>query len=196
MGILALLSAAPALAQFPGLPSSAVPSSVVPGRDVIEGQTEAPARRETRRVRVEGDIERSPCALADPAYADIRITPTRFTFNNLGPVDAAELTPLTQRYLNSEQQIGIICEVRDAAATLLRDKGYIAAVQVPAQRIENGEVRLEVLYARVSDVAGAGRCRAQHPCVRALSEAADAGGRVQPLRGRALAVAGARRAGP
>ncbi len=152
MGMLALLSAAPALAQFPGLPSSAVPSSVVPGRDVIEGQTEAPARRETRRVRVEGDIERSPCALADPAYADIRITPTRFTFNNLGPVDAAELTPLTQRYLNSEQQIGIICEVRDAAATLLRDKGYIAAVQVPAQRIENGEVRLEVLYARVSDV--------------------------------------------
>ncbi|WP_439534724.1 ShlB/FhaC/HecB family hemolysin secretion/activation protein [Polymorphobacter sp.] len=141
-----LLGAAPALAQAPPLPSGAIP-----GRDVIEGQTTAP-RREQRRVRVEGDIERSPCALSDPAYAAIRITPSRIVFNNLGPVDPAELEPLYARYLNSEQPVSVICEIRDAAATLLRARGYIAAVQVPAQRIENGEVRLEVLYAKVTAV--------------------------------------------
>jgi hemolysin activation/secretion protein len=140
----ALLGGSPLLAQ-------GLPSGVVPGRDVLEGQTRAPPR-ETRRVRVEGEIERSPCALADPAYGDIRITPTSFVFNNLGPVDAAELTPLYARYLGTEQQIGVICEVRDAVATWLRARGYIAAVQVPAQRIEGGEVRLEVLYAKVTTV--------------------------------------------
>jgi len=143
--MLALLTGGAALAQLPGVPP-------VPGRDVLQGQTEAPVQRAAPRLRVEGDIERSPCALADPAYADITITPTRFVFNNLGPVDEAELASITAPYLNREQQIGVICDVRDSVATLLRAKGYIAAVQVPAQRIEGGEVRLEVLYARVTDV--------------------------------------------
>lgn len=144
---LALMSSAAVMAQVPALPAT-----VAPGRDVLQGQTETPAQPQRRRVRVEGDIERSPCALADPAYADIRITPSRFSFNNLGPVDAASLTPLYARYLGTEQPVSVICEVRDAVATHLRALGYVAAVQVPAQRIENGEVRLEVLYARVSDV--------------------------------------------
>ncbi|MBB6229549.1 hemolysin activation/secretion protein, partial [Polymorphobacter multimanifer] len=130
----------------------AVPSGVIPGRDVLEGQVSPERPREGRRVRVEGEIERSPCALADPAYAAIRVTPTRFVFNNLAPVEAAELAPLYQRYIGTDQPISIICEVRDAVATELRARGYIAAVQVPAQRIEGGVVALEVLYARVTTV--------------------------------------------
>lgn len=139
-----VLLAAPAIAQ------TVVPSG--PGRDVIEGQVAAPQRAPARRVRVEGEIERSPCALADPAYANIKVTPTSFVFNNLGPVDAEALRPFYAKYIGSEQSVSVICEVRDAAATYLRAQGYVAAVQVPAQRIENGVVSLEVLYARVSAV--------------------------------------------
>ena len=51
----------------------------------------------------------------------------------------------------------MICEIRDAAATMLRNKGYLAAVQVPTQKIENGIVRLEVLYARVTAVRARGQ---------------------------------------
>jgi len=51
----------------------------------------------------------------------------------------------------------VICEIRDAAATMLRNKGYLAAVQVPTQRIENGVVRFEVLYARVTTVRARGQ---------------------------------------
>ena len=51
----------------------------------------------------------------------------------------------------------MICEIRDAAATILRDKGYLAAVQVPTQRIENGVVRMEMLYARVTTVRARGQ---------------------------------------
>lgn len=143
-----LVLAAPLMAQAPAPP--VVPSG--PGRDVIEGQVAAPQRAPARRVRVEGEIERSPCALADPAYASIKVTPTSFVFNNLGPVDAEALRPLYARYIGSEQPVSVICEVRDAAATYLRAQGYIAAVQVPAQRIEAGVVTLEVLYAKVTAV--------------------------------------------
>jgi hemolysin activation/secretion protein len=90
--------------------------------------------------------------LADPAYASIRVTPSAFAFNNLGPVDPASLRPFYERFLGGEQSISVICEVRDAVATHLRALGYVAAVQVPAQRIENGVVQLEVLYAKVGAV--------------------------------------------
>lgn len=116
------------------------------------------------RLSVEGDIERSPCALADPAYAAIKVTLTAASFNNLGPVDASALEPAWRRYTGSEQPIAVICDIRDAAAQILRDRGYLAAVQVPTQRIENGIVRFEVLYARLTAVrirGDAGRNEAQ-----------------------------------
>jgi hemolysin activation/secretion protein len=123
-----------------------------PGRDVIEGLTAAPAERPRGRVRVEGEIERSPCALADPAYANVKLTPSGFVFNNLGPVDPASLADITAPFTGAEQSISVICEVRDAVATRLRALGYVAAVQVPAQRIESGVVTLEVLYAKVTTI--------------------------------------------
>ena len=55
------------------------------------------------------------------------------------------------------QPVSIICEIRDRAATYLRDQGYLAAVQVPTQRIENGVVKLEVLFARVTAVRARGQ---------------------------------------
>ncbi|MEO0033774.1 MAG: hypothetical protein RIS94_3532, partial [Pseudomonadota bacterium] len=49
--------------------------------------------------------------------------------------------------------------IRDAAGTILRNKGYLAAVQVPVQRIQNGQVRMEVLYARVTSIRAKGETR-------------------------------------
>jgi hemolysin activation/secretion protein len=48
--------------------------------------------------------------------------------------------------------ISTVCEIRDRAATILRDAGYIAAVQVPEQRIEGGIVRFQVLMAHLTQV--------------------------------------------
>ena len=48
--------------------------------------------------------------------------------------------------------ISVVCEIRDRAATILRDAGYIAAVQVPEQRIAEGNVRFQVLMAHLTDV--------------------------------------------
>jgi hemolysin activation/secretion protein len=48
--------------------------------------------------------------------------------------------------------ISVVCEIRDRAATMLRDAGYIAAVQVPEQRIADGVVRFDVLMAHLTQV--------------------------------------------
>ncbi len=123
----------------------------LPTREEID-----PARRQAAptptRLRVDGDIERSPCALADPSYAAIKVTLTSATFNNLGPVAPADLEPAYRRYIGTEQPIAVVCDIRDAAATILRRQGYLAAVQVPTQRIEGGAVTFEVLYARLTAI--------------------------------------------
>ena len=125
----------------------------LPTREEIDpGRRQAPPARPPAKLTVEGDIERSPCALADPSYAAIKVMLTAVTFNNIGPVTAAELAPAWQRYAGSEQPIAVMCEIRDAAGTILRNKGYLAAVQVPVQRIEGGVVAFEILYAKLTAV--------------------------------------------
>jgi hemolysin activation/secretion protein len=67
-------------------------------------------------------------------------------------LSAAEAASAYAPYVGRDVPISTVCEIRDRAATLLRDAGYIAAVQVPEQRIENGVVRLQVLMAHLTQV--------------------------------------------
>jgi len=131
----------------PGAPT-VQPQQVAPTRDELDRtrQQQAPA---TARLKIDGDIERAPCALDSPAYADIKVTITDAQFNNLQGMTAEELKPSYASLLGADRPISTICTIRDAAATALRAKGYLAAVQVPVQKIENGVVRFEVLFAKI-----------------------------------------------
>ena len=122
-----------------------------PTREEIERPVPQRTDRQVR-LTVEGDIERAPCPLADPAYANVRLTLTEARFNNLGPVAPVELRPLYEQYVGTDQPVAVLCEIRDAVATKLRRDGYIAAVQVPTQRIDNGIVQFEVLYAKLTSI--------------------------------------------
>ena len=52
-----------------------------------------------------------------------------------GNKGADEMRGTWADYAVSEQPVAVICEIRDRAATLLRDNGYLAAVQVPTEMI-------------------------------------------------------------
>ncbi len=159
------------------MPGSAQTASVrtVPTREEIAPPLPATPPSRTR-LKVEGGIERSACALADPAYAAIMVTLTEVSFNNLGPVAAGDLADTYRPYIGRAVPIGTVCEIRDAAATLLRARGYLAAVQVPAQRIEGGKVRFEVLYARMTAVRVRGDAgRDEHQVARYLTHLAGGG---------------------
>ena len=94
----------------------------LPTRDELDPES-ALQKPEARRVEIDGDIERAPCALADPAYANIKVTLSAASFNNLGPVQASELRPAYAAYLGRELPIATICDVRDAAATIFAAAG-------------------------------------------------------------------------
>ncbi|HUQ13914.1 MAG TPA: ShlB/FhaC/HecB family hemolysin secretion/activation protein [Novosphingobium sp.] len=143
---------APAFGQTPP------PTLGVPTRDELE-RIGRPRIEEVPKLDIAGGIERSPCPLADPQFADVPVTIANVTFNNLKGASPAELEPAWRPFAGKAQPVAVICEIRDAAATILRNKGYLAAVQVPTQRIENGEVRLEVLYARISAIRARGETR-------------------------------------
>ena len=78
-------------------------------------------------------------------------------FNNLKGATPEELRPSWAPFANTTQPVAVLCEIRDAAATILRNKGYLAAVQVPTQRIENGVVTMETLFARITTVRARGQ---------------------------------------
>src|SRR5690606_12064052 len=101
----------------------------------------------------EGDIERGPCPLAAPSLADTTVTFSRVTFAGLEAISPALLDPTWRSLAGREVPVASLCEVRDRAATILRNMGYLAAVQIPPQRIENsGDVRMDVLVARLVEV--------------------------------------------
>lgn len=139
-------------AQNAGTPTAA------PSRDELRGITET-TPSSSPRLKVSGGIERSPCALADPRYADVRITISTVSFDGLKGATPEELKPAWAPFANTEQPVAALCEIRDAAATILRNKGYLAATEVPTQRIEDGEVRLQVLYGRLTSVRAIGETR-------------------------------------
>lgn len=143
-----------AIASHEAVWAQAAPPAVnsqqlAPTREELDrSRPDAQAPR-SARLTVDGDIERAPCALDAPAYADIRTPINEAQFNNLQGISAEELKASYASLLGPDKPISTICTIRDAAATALRAKGYLAAVQVPVQKIENGAVRFEVLFARI-----------------------------------------------
>jgi hemolysin activation/secretion protein len=139
-----------ACALLGGAAGAQVPANAPrpPTREEVERPS--PRTAEPRsRLSVEGGVERAPCALAGEAFRDIRFTPRSVTFGGLKEMSAEALRPAFEPFLGREQPVAVICEIRDRAATLLRDSGYVAAVEIPEQRIAGGDLRLEVLMAKL-----------------------------------------------
>ena len=140
---MSLVVAAPAAAQV------VAPVAPPATREEIQRAPIGPDTRGPSRLTVEGGVERAPCPLADPRFKDVTVTITAAQFDHLRVVSPDALRPAYEAFLGKPQPISVVCEIRDAAATILRRQGYLAAVQVPAQRIDNGVVRFDVLMAKL-----------------------------------------------
>ena len=116
------------------------------------GRPAAPQPRQNR-LTVEGGLERGPCPLAEPQFANVRVTFSNVEFSGLPGVPAGALDAAWRDLAGREVPIASLCEVRDRASAILREEGYLVAVQVPPQRIEtNGTVRMDVLAAKLVEV--------------------------------------------
>ncbi|WP_239025921.1 hypothetical protein [Sphingomonas paeninsulae] len=103
----------------------------VPTREEVQRAPINTAPPRGARITVEGEVERAPCPLADPAYKDINVTLSGAEFSGLGAIPADLLSPAYRDMVGKPLPIASVCEIRDRAATILRRAGYLAAVQVP-----------------------------------------------------------------
>jgi hemolysin activation/secretion protein len=138
-----------------GSPSSgsaqSTPQIVPPTREEVTRPV-APPQPAPSRLQVEGGIERAPCALGGPEFRPIHFVLRDVEFAGLQGLSRDEIASVYAPYVGRDVPISTVCEIRDRAATVLRDAGYIAAVQVPEQRIEGGVVRFQVLMAHLTQV--------------------------------------------
>jgi len=123
--------------------------SAQPTREEIERAPIAPRVPSNRRLTIDGDVERAPCPLADAAYKDITVDLREVRFSGLGTISPEMLRESWSSYAGQKVPLSTVCEIRDRAATILRQAGYLAAVQVPPQRIEGGVVNFDVLLAKL-----------------------------------------------
>lgn len=128
------------------------PQVLPPTREEITRPDAPTPPLQAPRLEIEGGIERAPCALDSPEFQNIRFTVRGAQFEGLQGLPASELNSSYSSLIGTEQPISIVCEIRDRAATILRDAGYIAAVEVPEQRIGDGVVRFRVLMARLTQI--------------------------------------------
>ena len=128
------------------------PPPVPPTREEVTRPVTPPQPPPPSRVEVEGGFERAPCALDGPEFRSIRFTLNSAEFEGLQGLTSADLAPSFAPYVGRDVPISTVCQIRDHASAILRDAGYIAAVQVPQQRIEGGVVHFQVLMAHLTQV--------------------------------------------
>lgn len=145
----ALFAVCGASAVFAGPAHAQSTGPLAPTREEIERrQPVAPPPA----VRIEGELERAQCALDEARFADIRFTLRAVEFGGLRGLDPALLNPAFAAELGRDTPVSAVCRIRDRAARILRDAGYIAAVQVPEQNIGDGTLKYDVVLARLVDV--------------------------------------------
>ncbi len=134
-------------------PAQAQVGRAAPTREELQRGMLDP-RLDTRgeALSVTDGIERTSCPLAGAEFADLRFTLKSATFSGLNGVDEGQLRESYAAYIGQEVPVATVCDIRDRAATILRSAGYLAAVQVPPQTIKDGDVRFDVLLARMTSV--------------------------------------------
>jgi hemolysin activation/secretion protein len=90
-----------------------------------------------------------PCPLAD---SSVEVTLSSVDFRGSTAFKAADFGAAYREFIGKPQKVGVICEIRDRAARALFDRGILARVEIPEQRITGGALILDVIEAHVVNV--------------------------------------------
>ena len=150
--IATLLTSAATAASAQAPPPPQTSQTLPPTREEITRPEAQPVERQAPQLEIEGGIERAPCALDSPEFSNIRFTLRGAVFDGLQGLSPGDLNSSYSQLVGTDQPISVVCDIRDRAATILRNAGYIAAVEVPQQKIADGVVHFQVLMAHLVQV--------------------------------------------
>lgn len=112
-----------------------------------------PAARLPRAATRDSDLfapePPGPCPLTD---STVQVTLTSVTLLGSTALAPDAFTAAYAGEIGKPQAVSVICEIRDRTARILFDKGILARVEIPEQRISGGALVLEVIEARVVNV--------------------------------------------
>lgn len=121
-----------------------------PTRDELAPPQLRDETRATTTLTIDGSMERTPCALDNPEYAAIRTTLTAVRFVGAEKAPDVALTPAYSEYLGRELPLSVLCDIRSAANARLQAAGYLATVEIPAQRLSGGEAEFRIVFGRLT----------------------------------------------
>lgn len=145
----ASLALAAAVVSQPAFAQNALPAIAPPARgNLLPPDTRPETPRTT--LTIDGGLERGTCALDNPAMADIRVTLSEVTFVGAEAVTGVDLAETYQPYLGRELPLSVLCDIRARATAALAEAGYLAAVEIPEQRLTGGAAQLRVVLGRLT----------------------------------------------
>ena len=140
------LLGAPAAAQVAPTPAQIAP----PTRDELVPSPPLTDTRGRTTLSVDGGFERSPCALDNPEFADLRVTLTQVSFAGAEAAADVDLAAAAAPYLGRDLPLAVLCDIRARANAMLADAGYLAAVEIPEQRLSGGAAQFRVVLGRLT----------------------------------------------
>lgn len=166
---LCLLSAGGARAQE--APPAGELRQAIPSREQIT-QPENPQPDQAARIDAGSALDRAPCAL-EGSDVSVTLTAVRFEDPSGGPIPEVLQTLLAPVAVPpvGPQPVSIVCQIRDRANAAMTEAGFIALTQIPAQQIESGVLRLQIVAARLSEIRIAGDLHGMESEIAARAQA-------------------------
>jgi hemolysin activation/secretion protein len=152
------------------LPAPALAQTVLPTREELAPAQQAPLARAQAQQGVVGRLEAGPCPFAD---SPLTFTLRDVEFAGLTAVNPARLLPTWSDARGREIPVSELCAIRDRAAQMLIDQGYLARVEIPPQEIAGGHVRFQVYEAHITKVTVQGGDEGARRAVQAYMSRLD-----------------------
>ncbi len=127
-----------------------------PTRDELTAPQERPDLRQGTTLTVDGEMSRRACALDLAEYEDLTIILESVTYAGAERAAEVALAQAHQGYLGQELPIRALCDIRDRAAALLNEAGYLAAVEIPPQSLGDGNAEMRVVLGRLVAIRARG----------------------------------------
>jgi hemolysin activation/secretion protein len=118
--------------------------------DLIPPQQRSAERATT--LSIDGDLVRTPCALDQPQFADLKFTLKGARFVGLERVPGLSLDAAYASYVDREVPVAALCDIRARANALLRGAGYLATVEIPEQSLTGGVPQFVVVLGRLTAI--------------------------------------------
>jgi hemolysin activation/secretion protein len=127
-----------------------------PTREELTVPQALPEDRQGTTLTIDGQLERRACALDQADYSDLTVTLSNVAYTGADRAADVALWRAHEGYLGRELPIRVLCDIRDRAAALLSEAGYLAAVEIPPQSLGDGVAEMRVVLGRLVAVRARG----------------------------------------